>query len=325
MQRNGLMVLNRTMTEQGRREAPMNKVEFYAEATSRNIGLLTEQEQEQLRGATVAIAGMGAVGGHYLTALARMGVGKFVIADGDTFDTVNLHRQAGAFVKTLGRSKVEVMSEMARDINPTVEMRTVSSFLNESNVDAFLDGADIVLDGIDFFQIDARRMLFRKAREKGLFVISCGPIGYGAGLMVFDPNGMSFDDYFGIRTGMTRAERIACFIVGLAPSLLKRGRGIDVSKVDIEREKGPALISAVMLCAGIVATEAMKILTGCAKPKCVPHTCYFDPFSMRFKTRYSFFGRTTWLDRLGRFVAFLKLPALRKMHEDEKARRACAA
>lgn len=319
------MMLNRTITEQGRREAPMNKVEFYTEATSRNIGLLTEQEQERLLGATVAIAGMGAVGGHYLTALARMGVGKFVIADGDTFDTVNLHRQAGAFVKTLGRSKVDVMSEMAHDINPAIEIRIIPSFLDDMNIDRFLDGVDIVLDGIDFFQIDARRMLFRKAREKGLFVISCGPIGYGAGLMVFDPEGMSFDEYFGITPEMTRAERIACFIVGLAPSLLKRGRWIDVSKVDIEREKGPALISAVMLCAGIVATEAMKILTGCARPKCVPHTCYFDPFSMRFKTRYSFFGRTTLLDRFARFVAFLKLPALRKMHEEELIRNGIAA
>jgi len=57
----------------------------YAQAFSRNLGWITEAEQLRLRYATVAIGGMGGVGGHYLLALARMGVGNFRIADYDHF------------------------------------------------------------------------------------------------------------------------------------------------------------------------------------------------------------------------------------------------
>lgn len=78
----------------------------YAAAFSRNIGWVTEAEQQALRGKRVAIAGMGGVGGVHLLTLARLGIGAFNIADFDDFDIVNFNRQAGALVSTLGRPKV---------------------------------------------------------------------------------------------------------------------------------------------------------------------------------------------------------------------------
>lgn len=96
----------------------------YTTAFSRNIGWLTEKEQEQLRGSRIAIAGMGGVGGIHLLTLVRLGVGKFHIADFDTFDQVNFNRQAGATMSTLGRSKVDVMAERALDINPDLDIQT---------------------------------------------------------------------------------------------------------------------------------------------------------------------------------------------------------
>ncbi len=72
----------------------MNQKNFdYAQAFSRNLGWITEAEQLRLRYATVAIGGMGGVGGHHLLALARMGVGNFRIADYDNFELVNFNRQ----------------------------------------------------------------------------------------------------------------------------------------------------------------------------------------------------------------------------------------
>ena len=292
--------------------------EFYAQATSRNIGLVNESEQAVMQRSRVAIAGMGAVGGHYLLALARMGVGHFVIADADSFEVVNLHRQAGAFVHTLGRNKAEVMAEMVREINPAAEIRVLKEFVTAQNMDAFLDGVDVVLDGIDFFQIDARRQLFEKAREKGLYTITCGQLGYGAALMVFDPQGMRFDDYFGIRPDMTRAERLACFSVGMLPSLLRQGGAVDSSQVDIEREKGPALASAIMLCAGVATTEVLKILLGRGEPKCAPHSFYFDPYRMEYSRTFCKHGRDRLIDRLVRKLAFLKFAGLRRLHNAER-------
>ena len=84
----------------------------YRSAFSRNLGWVTEAEQERLRHRRVAIAGLGGVGGVHLLALTRLGIGKFHIADHDRFELVNFNRQAGATVDTLGRPKVDVMADM---------------------------------------------------------------------------------------------------------------------------------------------------------------------------------------------------------------------
>src|SRR6185437_9665448 len=89
----------------------------YQEAFRRNIGLVSETEQELLRGKTIAIPGLGGVGGQHLITLARMGVGGFHLADADTFSHANFNRQHGANLFTLGKNKAEVMEEMVRAIN----------------------------------------------------------------------------------------------------------------------------------------------------------------------------------------------------------------
>mgnify|MGYP002137541986 FL=1 len=111
--------------------SPAKKPFRYEEAFSRNIGWVTEAEQAALRGKRIAIAGAGGVGGVHLLTLARLGVGAFTIADMDRFDLVNFNRQAGAMMSTLDRPKVEVMAEMARDINPELDIRIFPDGVNE--------------------------------------------------------------------------------------------------------------------------------------------------------------------------------------------------
>ncbi len=304
----------------------MNKLDtdFYAEATSRNIGLLQEHEQEILRKSTVAIVGMGAAGGHHLLTLARLGVGNFIIADPDEFDIVNLHRQAGAFCDTMGRNKAEVMAETVKRINPQANVRVYPVAVDSNNIDEFLQGADLVVDGIEFFEIDARRMVFDKAREKGLYAITAGPVGYGSSVQIFAPDGMSFDRYFGIKPGMTRAERLACFGVGLLPKIPK-GRHMNASKVDFERQKGPALISAIMICSGIMVTEALRVLLKREGIRAIPHSYYFDPYGKSYTHGFARFGKNRLRDRLMRWMAFRIYPSLQRLHEAELNRTRAAS
>src|SRR6476661_6591982 len=79
----------------------MHKDFNYSQAFSRNIGWLTVEEQERLRGARAAIAGLGGVGGGHLLTLARLGVGNFNISDFDYFEIHNFNRQAGAMMSTV--------------------------------------------------------------------------------------------------------------------------------------------------------------------------------------------------------------------------------
>jgi tRNA A37 threonylcarbamoyladenosine dehydratase len=78
----------------------------YHEAFSRNIGWVTEAEQATLRRSRVAIGGLGGVGGVHLLTLARLGVGRFSIADFDVFEIANFNRQVGATMATLKSSKI---------------------------------------------------------------------------------------------------------------------------------------------------------------------------------------------------------------------------
>src|SRR3990167_9294146 len=95
----------------------------YQTAFSRNIGWVTEDEQARLREVRVAIGGLGGVGGVHLLTLARLGICEFSIADFDVFDIVNFNRQVGATMSTLGRAKIVVLEEMAREINPEINIR----------------------------------------------------------------------------------------------------------------------------------------------------------------------------------------------------------
>jgi hypothetical protein len=174
------------------------------------------------------------------------------------------------------------------------------------------------LAGSCFSQVDARRLLYRKAREKGIYAILAAPLAYGATLHIFDPKGMTFDEFFGIADGMTRAERLAAFGVGLLPRLPTGGQ-MDSSRVNFETEKGPALAGAVLLCAGLKATETLRILLGRGQPRCVPHSSYFDPYAGEYVRASAPRGRGGWRDRLVRWLAFRKYPSLLRLHQTERA------
>ncbi|MEJ1710180.1 ThiF family adenylyltransferase, partial [Escherichia coli] len=81
----------------------------------------------------------------------------------------------------------------------------------------FLDGVDVVLDGLDFFQFDIRRSLFNTARSMGVPVITAGPLGFSSALLVFAPDGMGFDDYFDVGGNLPDESKYLRFAMGLAP------------------------------------------------------------------------------------------------------------
>lgn len=257
----------------------------YNESFRRNIGLVSLSEQELLRNATVGVAGLGGVGGLHMATLARMGVGGFHVADFDTFELANINRQYGATTKTIGRKKAEVMKEIVEDINPSARVKIFSDGITEANVVEFLTGLNVVIDGIDFFEIDARRLLFNTARKMGIYAITCGPIGFGATLQTFSPTGMSFDEYFAIKDNMSYAQKIVAFAVGLTPKPLHL-KYMDLGKVSLKERTGPALASACALCATLAATETLKIITNKTRVKVVPSYFQFDPFRQVYKTGY---------------------------------------
>lgn len=248
----------------------------YAQAFSRNVGWVTEAEQSRLRQVRVAIAGMGGVGGEHLLTLARLGVGRFRIADYDTFDIANMNRQAGAAVSTVGRPKAQVMAELARDINPGLDLDVWTRAVEPGNVAQFLNGVDVYVDGLDFFAFDARQHTFAACRAMGIPAVTAAPLGMGTALLSFLPEHMSFDDYFGW-DGCTEEEKALRFMIGLAPRLLQDYLA-DPSRVNLKARKGPSTIMACRLCAGVAATEVLKIVLQRGGVRAAPHGLQFDAY-----------------------------------------------
>ena len=253
----------------------------YSHAFSRNIGWLTREEQSDLRHNRVAIAGMGGVGGSHLLTLARLGIGAFNIADFDGFELPNFNRQAGAFISTLGQKKVDVLARMARDINPELDLRVFDEPIGRDNVEEFMEGVDIYVDGLDFFQFEARFDIYSLCERRGIPGVIDGPMGLSAASVVIQPKKMTFDQYFGLR-GQSEEEQAIRFLVGLAPALAHRAYLVDPDSVDFDKRRGPSTGLACELCAGFATAQTMKLLLGRGKVLAAPHALQYDAYRDKF-------------------------------------------
>jgi molybdopterin/thiamine biosynthesis adenylyltransferase len=283
----------------------------YDEAFSRNIGLLSQAEQAQVRSTRVAVAGLGGVGGNHVLALARIGFGSFSLADLDHFELANMNRQAGASVDTLGRSKVEVTAAIVRAINPTSELRLFPLGITRENIGDFLDGAIAAVDGIDFFNMDARRLLFREARARGMHALTAAPIGFGATLHIFSPTGMSFDEYFDLRDGMSLPAQLMQFVMGLAPKRAHRSY-FPPTAVDFEKRRAPSLAPGCLLASVLVATAIANLVVKKRPPNVAPHFSQFDPLVQTYKTGFLRKGNRNPMQRAKRWLALRTNRALRE-------------
>lgn len=272
----------------------------YDTAFCRNRGLVSSAEQEKLRHSRVAIAGLGGVGGIHLVTLARLGIGAFHISDPDCFELANFNRQYGATTHSLGRSKAEEMADTATAINPQADLSVFREAITPENVDKFLSGVDVLVDGIDFFAIEARRLVFREARRRGIWAVTAGPIGFSTAWLVFDPRGMSFDHYFDLHDGMDRWEQIIAFAVGVAPRATHL-RYLDLSAVDPQSGRGPSAGLACQLCAGVAAAEVIKILLGHTPIRSAPYYSQFDAYRQVLRSGRLWGGNRHPLQRLKRW------------------------
>jgi len=253
----------------------------YDEAFSRNLGWVTQNEQSLLRTRRIAIAGLGGVGGSHLLTLSRLGIGAFNLADFDSFELANFNRQAGAGMSHLQQKKLDVMADLALDINPELDIGRFSAGVQADNIDEFLEGVDLYVDALDFFALDIRRAVFAACAEKDIPAITAAPLGMGVAFLAFLPGQMSFEEYFRLE-GQEPDEQAIRFLLGLSPAMLQMKYLADPSRVDFSAQKGPSTPMACDLCAGMAGTQALKILLGRGRVPVAPHGLHFDAYRNKF-------------------------------------------
>jgi molybdopterin/thiamine biosynthesis adenylyltransferase len=159
--------------------------EIMPERYCRNRKSLTTAEQIVLLRSHVAVIGQGGLGGTVTEILARIGIGRLTLVDGDVFEESNLNRQVLATVDTLGMKKAEVGKRRVQAINPAIEVQAVSEFLTNENGSIILDDADPAVDCLD--SIPARFMLEKACREQNRAMVSAAIAGAAGQAMVIFP------------------------------------------------------------------------------------------------------------------------------------------
>lgn len=223
--------------------------------------LLGEDAVKRLNQSKVAVFGIGGVGGFTVEALARAGVGSFVLVDNDVVSESNINRQIIAVRESIGRPKVSVMKERILSINPEAEVITCQSFFLPENAEMFdFSSYDYVVDAID--TVTGKIELVMQAYKAGTPIIS----SMGAGNKL-DPTMFEVADIY---------ETSICPLARVMRKELKK-RNIPALKVVYSKEKAieplmkiseeggkrqiPGSVSFVPSVAGLIAAgEVIKAL-----------------------------------------------------------------
>ena len=136
--------------------------------------------REKLAAAHVCVIGLGGVGSWCVEALARTGVGRLTLIDGDTVAESNINRQLPALTSTLGLPKAEVLASRAADINPEATVTAVTQFIDEASIERLIPADALIVDAIDSLKI--KTALIAWAHQQGRFILVSG--GAGASLTI---------------------------------------------------------------------------------------------------------------------------------------------
>jgi tRNA threonylcarbamoyladenosine dehydratase len=133
--------------------------------------LFKEEGLEKLKKANVLVVGMGGVGSFAAEFVARAGVGKMTIVDGDVVDITNINRQLPALHSTVGMPKVQLMGARLKDINPELDLTIIEEFLSPERANEIVtNDFDYVMDCID--SVTPKLNLILAAKRKKVKIIS---------------------------------------------------------------------------------------------------------------------------------------------------------
>lgn len=247
----------------------------------RNLGFLTKEEQEKIMRSSVAIAGTGGDGGMLALQLARLGVGKFKLADPENFEIENLNRQAASSHHVLNKNKAEVVARAILDINPAANVEVYLKGVTADNVRDFISGSDLVIDETEFTVPEVGTLIARESRVQGRRVLMALNVGFGCYVTSFNPEGYTFEDMIGVSKDASIEDVKGVNIpierwIGHIPSYTDLDMLDRVSRGEIP---APSVAPGVAIAAGIAASEAVWHLLDSSKrpqPTFAPECLSFD-------------------------------------------------
>jgi len=261
---------------------------LYKATFCRNIGILTEAEQEKLWRSTIAIAGMGGVGGLLAERLIRLGVGRLKITDAGAFEESNLNRQFGSSRINLGQNKAEAVFSQIRSINPEAEIYCSNTGItNENDASIFVNDCDLVIDEMDLEAFRESVFLQRAARQKGIHYLFASTIGFGALVVVFDPQGFTLEEYNKLPpdVDLNDIEKLRVPLERILPVMPSYAADIPadtIQKILTGEIPGPTISIGTGLASLLAASEAINVILNKRTTARAPQYTYVDLIDRQF-------------------------------------------
>jgi len=262
--------------------------EQYSTIFSRNIGFFTKSEQDQLCRSTVAIAGVGGVGGLLAERLLRLGIGHLKITDPGVFEESNLNRQFGSSLCNIGENKAEVVYTLLRDINPQAQIDWDSKgIVTVDDANSFTRDCDLVVDEMDFGLFRESISLQRAARDRDIYYAFASAPGFGAMVMMFDPRGPTLEEYNGLPVDLdlSKVDKIELPMERIAPVIPSYARKIPadvVEEIIAGKRPGPTTSIGTGIASVLTANEVIKVILKRQDIVKVPQYIYIDLMDRQF-------------------------------------------
>ena len=262
--------------------------DLYRSIFSRNLGLLTEAEQDKLRQSTVGIAGVGGVGGLLAERLIRLGVGKIKITDPEGFEESNLNRQFGSSMLNLGQNKARVVFAQLKDINPQAEMSYSEDGIRaENDANLLVSGCDVVVDEMDFGLFRESILLQRAARQRGICYLFATAMGFGALVAIFAPDGLTLEEYdsLPLDVDLNDTEKLRVPLERIVPVMPSYVSAMPAETIQgmIDRElPGTTVSIGVGLASILAANEVCNIILEKREVVEAPQYIYIDLLDRKF-------------------------------------------
>jgi len=221
--------------------------------------------QARIADAAVLIVGAGGLGCPVALYLGAAGVGRLLLADGDTVDLTNLQRQIGHATAAIGENKADSLARSVRAINPEIEVRPIREALAGSALGEAVAAVDLVVDASDNFA--TRHAVNRACVQYGKPLVSGAAIGFSGQLAVFDSHRANSPCYHCLFPDHADEPELRCAEAGVFSPLV----GIIGSMQAMEALKylaqvGEVLVGRLLLWDGL-RTEA-RVLKAPRDPAC---------------------------------------------------------
>ncbi len=240
----------------------IDKTAFHLEHHSRDLGLLTEEEQQKIDDTTLLIAGCG-VGSLIAISAARLGFEKFVLVDGDKVELSNINRQ-GYSSHDVGKFKVNALAKRLRQINPHIQIKKYPVFVDLGNAARLVHKADIIIDTIDPTAAQAVIAMHRAAQREHKTIIGPMDVGWGGLLQIFTPDSISYEKMIGLDPEtpvekISNEEGYGKFVQYFIKFLPEYVQKMAMEVVEGKRKHYPQPVSAAYILSAMTVMAAKRV------------------------------------------------------------------